>query len=64
MRRHKFADGQVVDTRPNPCATLAGAYEIICRLPVNGGDNQYWVKSLANGDNRVARESDLVVARP
>jgi hypothetical protein len=62
MRRHRFIDGQVVDARANPCATLTGAYEIVCRLPTNGGDHQYWVKSLDNDGHRVARESDLVVA--
>jgi hypothetical protein len=62
MRRHRFIDGQVIDARPNPCATLAGAYEIVCRLPMNGGDHQYWVRSLKNDGHRVARESDLIVA--
>ena len=62
MRRHRFIDGQVVDIKPNPCATLTGSYEIVCRLPGNGGDHQYWVKSLGNDSHRVARESDLDVA--
>jgi len=62
MRRHRFIDGQVVGAKPNPCVTLTGAYEIVCRLPMNGGDHQYWVKSLENDGHRVARESDLVLA--
>jgi hypothetical protein len=28
---------------------------------MSGGDKQYWVKSLQNGDHRVVRESDLAV---
>jgi hypothetical protein len=64
MVSHKFSNGQAVQARKNPWATLAGAYEIVCRLPVSGGDKQYWAKSLENGDHRVVRESDLVVESP
>ncbi len=61
MFSHKFNDGQTVHAKRNPWAALAGAYEIVCRLPMSGGDNQYWVQSLENGDRRVVRQSDLVV---
>lgn len=61
MFSHKFNDGQTVYAKSNPWAALAGAYEIVCRLPMSGGDNQYWVQSLENGDHRVVRQSDLVV---
>jgi hypothetical protein len=64
MVSHKFSNGQTVQARKNPWAALAGAYEIVCRLPVSGGDKQYWAKSLENGDHRVVRESDLVVEFP
>ena len=60
MFSYKFNDGQTVHAKPNPCATLDGAYEIVCRLPMSGGDKQYWVRSLENGDHRVVRQSDLV----
>jgi hypothetical protein len=60
MISHKFNNGQTVHAKKDPCATLDGAYEIVCRLPISGGDNQYWVKSLGNGDHRVVRQSDLV----
>ena len=60
MFSHKFNSGQTVHATEKPWATLAGAYEIVCRLPMSGGDNQYWVKSLGNGDHRVVRQSDLV----
>ena len=64
MVSHKYSNGQTVQARMNPWAALAGAYEIVCRLPASGGDKQYWVKSLENGDHRVVRESDLVVEFP
>ena len=64
MVSHKFSNGQTVQAKKNPWAALAGPYEIVCRLPVSGGDKQYWAKSLANGDHRVVRESDLVVEFP
>jgi hypothetical protein len=60
MFSHRFNSGQTVHAKANPWAALAGAYEIVCRLPMSGGDNQYWVKSLGNGDHRVVRQSDLV----
>jgi hypothetical protein len=60
MFSHKFNNGQTVHAKENPCATLDGAYEIVCRMPISGGDKQYWVKSLRNGDHRVVRQSDLV----
>jgi hypothetical protein len=61
MASHRFKTGQVLDARTNPWAALAGAYEIVVLLPMSGGDNQYWVKSLLSGDHRVVRESDLAV---
>ena len=64
MVPHKFSNGQIARARENSWAALAGAYEIVCRLPASGGDKQYWVKSLENGDHRVVRESDLVVELP
>jgi hypothetical protein len=61
---HKFSNGQTVHAKRNPWAALVGAYEIVAPLPMSGGDNQYWVKSLENGDHRVVRQSDLVVELP
>jgi hypothetical protein len=59
MASHKFDAGQVLDAVKRPLAALSGAYEILFRLPMSGGDKQYWVKSLRSGDHRVVRESDL-----
>lgn len=56
---HRFSAGQVIDARVGSLAALAGAYEILGRMAVSGGDNQYWVRSLLDGDHRVVRESDL-----
>ena len=63
MASYKFGAGDVLDAVTRPLAALTGAYEIVFRLPSSGGDKQYWVKSLRNGDHRVVRESDLA-ARP
>jgi len=59
MLVHRFSAGQVIDAREDSLAALAGAYEIVGRLAVSGGDNQYWVRSLVDGGHRVVRESDL-----
>jgi hypothetical protein len=61
MHSPPFTNGQTVHAKKNPSAALAGAYEIVCRLPMSGGDHRYWVKSLGTGDHRVVRQSDLVV---
>jgi hypothetical protein len=59
MFAHRFSTGQVIDSREGSLAALAGAYEILGPLACSGGDNQYWVRSLLDGDHRVVRESDL-----
>jgi hypothetical protein len=61
MVSHRFNVGQVLAASQRPWAALAGEYEIVVRLPMSGGDNQYWAKSLQDGDHRVVRESDLVL---
>ena len=64
MSIHKFSTGRVIDAREGCLAALAGAYEILGPLARSGGDNQYWARSLMNGDHRVVRESDLGTGRP
>jgi len=59
MLAHRFRAGQVIDAREDSLAALAGAYEILGRMAFSGGDHQYWVRSLSDGDHRVVRESDL-----
>jgi hypothetical protein len=56
---HRFFTGQVVDARDGSIAALVGAYEILGTMATIGGDNQYWARSLSDGDRRVVRESDL-----
>ena len=58
----RFSIGQVIDAREGSLAALAGAYEILGRMHPSGGDNQYWVRSLLDGDRRLVRESDLAAA--
>lgn len=38
MASHKFSAGQVLDAVKRPLAALTGAYEIVFRLPMSGGD--------------------------
>lgn len=60
MAEHKFSVGQVVEARTGPfIATPAGAYEITRLLPPTGMSNQYRMKSLKTGHERVVREEDI-----
>lgn len=60
MIPHKYKIGRTVefrssDLRPTPL----GRFEILRPLPVEHGVLQYRVKSLKDGHQRVAMESDL-----
>jgi hypothetical protein len=58
---HKFGVGQVVEARATLFgATPPGPYEITRLLPPTGSNNQYRLKSLKNGHERVVREDDIV----
>ena len=59
MLPHKFGTGHVVEARTGPWAPPAGPYEIVRRLPPIGSENQYRVKSLNDGHERILRECDL-----
>jgi hypothetical protein len=61
MQIHKFRVGETVHYRPNAFdrATSRGDYEILRLLPAEGTDNQYRLKSVADGHERVVRESQL-----
>lgn len=57
---HKFRVGQVVEARTNLFdAMQPGPYEVTRLLPPTGMTNQYRVKSLKNGQERVVREDVL-----
>jgi hypothetical protein len=61
-RMHKFNVGQIVQFHPNRNERFtapAGAYEITKRLPHNGQEYEYRIKSAQEGHERTARESQL-----
>jgi hypothetical protein len=60
MHGHKFRVGDVVEARASlSAATPPGPYEIMCLLPPTGMSNQYRLKSLKNGHERIIREDDI-----
>ena len=61
MVAHIFKVGQVVGARATLLTdTPPGPYEIMRLLPPAGMANQYRVKSLKNGHERVVREDDML----
>lgn len=61
MRDHKFAVGQTVHFTPGALDRAAprGTYTIVRLLPPEAKNNQYRVKSTADGHERVVKESQL-----
>jgi hypothetical protein len=62
---HKFKVGQIVQFHPNRNERFTapgGAYEITKRLPHNGEEYEYRIKSAQEGYERTARESQLTSA--
>ena len=60
MATHKFRVGQVVDARASLFGMIPpGPYEVTRLLPPTGWSNQYRLKSLKNGQERVVREDDI-----
>ena len=57
---HKFKIGQqLFPARSVGLNVPDGAYVIVKRLPERDGELQYQIKSVANPDERVVRESEL-----
>jgi hypothetical protein len=57
---HKFKVGDVVEARASLFkATPPGPYEVMRLLPPTGTSNQYRLKSLENGHERIVREEDV-----
>jgi hypothetical protein len=57
---HKFRVGDVVEARASLFQpTPPGPYEVIRLLPPTGMCNQYRLKSLKNGHERIVREDDI-----
>jgi hypothetical protein len=61
MDGHKFTVGQTLFFSPNAFEDAAekGAYCVVRLLPADSGDNQYRLKSVADGHERIVRESQL-----
>jgi len=61
VKGHKYEIGTVVNFMPGALTleTSLGLYEIVRHLPPEGPENQYRVKSVKDGHERVVRESQL-----
>jgi hypothetical protein len=62
LQMHKFHVGQIVQFHPDRNERFtapAGAYEITKRLPFNGQEYEYRIKSAREEHERIARESQL-----
>ncbi len=61
MNGHRYRVGQTVNFKPDRREQSArrGRYEIVRLLPAEGIDNQYRVRSVSDGHERVVRESQL-----
>ena len=57
---HKFKAGQTVMSVKSANSLIPlGRYRIVRPLPTDGVSNQYRIKSVLDGHERVVRESDL-----
>jgi len=61
MAVHKYKVGQTLLFTPSTFEAVArkGTYHVVSLLPADGGDNQYRLKSDADGHERVVREGQL-----
>ena len=61
MSQHRFRMGQIVESRGDRLAIIPpGRYEVVRQLPPTvAGTNQYRVKSVVTGQERVLTENDL-----
>ena len=61
MQNHRFKVGKTVHFTPRGLdrATPSGQYQIVRLVPADGVDNQYRIKSVADGHERVAKENQL-----
>lgn len=63
MKQHKFDVGQVVRAGlADSGAVPPGSYKVVSQLPSedNQRNNQYRVKSISDGHERILRETDLL----
>lgn len=61
MQQHKFRLGQTIRFTPSAFDQSAtrGSYTIVRLLPAEDWDNQYRIKSVLDGHERVVKESQL-----
>lgn len=60
MKEHKFKVGQFVRVAaPKFLGTPRGRYEVLRLMPPAGNQNQYRVRSVENGVERMVKEEDL-----
>jgi hypothetical protein len=60
MVAHRFAAGQKVTMVPRRlAATPKGSFQIVRLLPAERGVNQYRIRSLADGHERVVLEDEV-----
>jgi hypothetical protein len=65
MPVHRFRVGQTVDFNPSPrngVPASAREYKILKLLPYEGGERTYRIKTIAETFERVAKESELMLA--
>jgi hypothetical protein len=63
MEQYKFMAGQAVELRGRSGAWLpSGLFNVERTLPSDGHQNQYRLKSVKDGHERVATEGELVLA--
>jgi len=61
LQDHKYAVGQTVQFTPGAFDRAAprGTYTVVRHLPPESRNNQYRIKSTADGHERVVKESQL-----
>ena len=66
MPRHRFKEGDVVDASGGSVGVMPpGRYKIVRLMPPTvAGNNQYRIKSLKDGHERLVKESELPVGPP
>ena len=62
MAQAKFKVGQMVDFNPARATIPASTreYKVLRLLPIEGGEQKYRIKTIAEQFERIAKESELV----
>ncbi|MGE0425702.1 MAG: hypothetical protein AB7O88_25810 [Reyranellaceae bacterium] len=60
MHAHKFKVGDYVRVAPRTVGAVpAGRYQVVRQMPPEGAQNQYRVRYVDDGHERMVKESDL-----